>query len=237
MRVLDLFCGAGGASEGYRRAGYEVVGVDLRPQPHYPFRFIRYDAMVLLEAMARGWGPIRIQQHQQADFIFDARDYDFVHLSPPCQVHTRAKHLRDAQGGKPSEPDLVERSLELLGRSKVVWVMENVPGAPLPDPIVLCGSMFGLKVRRHRLFSSNIPLKAPGPCRHKEQGKPVGVYHAMGDTAQGMDRKTGRWVVGGSTARTLEEAQEAMGIDWMNWRELKLAIPPAYTEYLARWGW
>ena len=113
------------------------------------------------------------------------------------------------------------------------YIIENVPGAPLIDPVVLCGSSFNLKVRRHRQFESNQTLIGL-PCDHKTQGRPVGVYGAMKDNPKGVDRKTGKMVYGGRTATNIEEAREAMGIDWMLWGDLVEAIPPAYTHYLGK---
>jgi DNA (cytosine-5)-methyltransferase 1 len=113
-------------------------------------------------------------------------------------------------------------------------VIENVPGAPLRDPVVLCGSMFGLAVRRHRLFESSLFLAAPCACRHREQGRPVGVYHTMNDQVKGINHQNGEIVYGGRTAATLEEGGVAMGIQWMTWRELCESIPPAYTESVGR---
>lgn len=188
---------------GYYRAGFEVVGVDIRPQPHYPFEFHQADAMTFGTWMLP---------------LFDA-----VHASPPCQLFSRAGKLREAQGGKPSSLNLIPQTRELLEASGLPYVIENVPGAPLIDAITVCGSAFGLKVRRHRLFESNVPLVGT-LCRHKEQGRPVGVYHVMGDSIPH----------GGRTAQTLAEGQEAMGIDWMAWDELKESIPPAYTEHIGR---
>lgn len=208
MRVLDLFCGAGGASMGYYRAGFEVVGVDIKPQPRYPFLFYQADA---LEFLARNGKEV-------------LRTFDLIHASPPCQAFTIAGNLARAQGKQASRIDLLTPIRPLLERSHMPYVIENVKGAPLRDPVVLCGSTFGLKVRRHRLFESNLPLYALGPCKHREQGRPVGVYYALGDSIP----------KGGTTAKTLEEAQEAMGIDWMTWPELKEAIPPAYTEWIGR---
>ena len=218
--LLDLFCGAGGAGAGYARAGFEIIGVDNRPQPHYPFPFIEADA---LEFITTGYKGVPVVD------VFAA-----IHASPPCQTFTRAKHLMKAQGGKTKKLDLLEPTRKALIDTGLPYIIENVPGAPLLDPAVLCGSMFGLKVRRHRLFESNVDLYPPGACQHTRQGKPIGVYHRMGDTAQGRNRKTGEWVIGGSTAKNLKEAQQAMGIDWMTWNELKESIPPDYTEHLGR---
>jgi DNA (cytosine-5)-methyltransferase 1 len=200
-RLLDLFCGAGGAAMGYHRAGFEVVGVDIKPQPHYPFEFIQADALdeLVLPGFER---------------------FDAVHASPPCQAFTRAKHLRTAQGGETEALDLIEPTRRLLRRLGLPYVIENVPGAPLHG-VTICGSTFGLKVRRHRVFESNVYIP-PLPCNHKFQGRPVGVYHVLNDHVP----------QGGTTASTLEEGQEAMGIDWMTWAELKEAIPPAYTKWI-----
>ena len=185
---------------GYHRAGFEVVGVDINPQPHYPFEFIQADAMT-----------------------YPLDGFEAIHASPPCQAFTRAAKLRDAQGGRVSSLDLVADTADRLVLNGRPYVIENVPGAPLQG-VVLCGSTFGLGVRRHRIFESNVWLAGPGPCRHREQGRPIGVYHVLGDEIPH----------GGRTARTLDEAQRAMGIDWMAWAELKEAIPPAYTEWIGR---
>lgn len=195
---------------GYHRAGFEVVGVDIKPQPHYPFEFIQADALASY--------PL---------------GYDAIHASPPCQPFTRAGHLMRAQGGSATEPDLVGPTRELLKATGLPYVIENVVGAPV-EGVFLCGSSFGLRARRHRIFESNVLLLGVH-CRHRQQGKPVGIYGRPGDTAQGRDSTTGKWVVGGSTARDVPEAQDALGIDWMpRWDDLKKAIPPAFTEHIGR---
>lgn len=213
MRILDLYCKAGGAGYGYHLAGFEVVGVDIANIKRYPFEFIKRDALEVLN---------------DAEFL---AGFDAIHASPPCQTHSATKHLRNAQGNTSSKLDLIPQTRAGLIASGLPYIIENVPGAPLIDPVLLCGSSFGLKVRRHRLFESNVELTGL-PCDHKSQGKPVGVYGSMNDTAQGVDKATGRYVIGGSTAKTVEEAREAMGIDWMLWGDLVEAIPPAYTKHL-----
>jgi DNA (cytosine-5)-methyltransferase 1 len=197
---------------GYHRAGFEVIGVDINPQPDYPFHFIQADA---IEYMGRDQRELGRPLGHTMEWDFDA-----IHASPPCQLFSRAGRLRDAQGGKASSLDLLTPTLERFADLDIPWIVENVPGAPL-DGIVLCGSSFGLKVRRHRVFASNVELTNL-PCDHKGQGRPVGVYHVMGDSIPS----------GGRTAANLEEGQEAMGIDWMPWKSLKESIPPAYTEHL-----
>ena len=206
-RLLDLFCGAGGAAMGYHRAGFEVVGVDIRPQPHYPFEFHQADALT-----------------------FPLDGFDAIHASPPCQPFTRGRKV--ANGPGTTALDLVAPARDLLTRSGVPWTIENVPGAPLLNPVMICGSMFGLAVRRHRLFESSEFLWPPCECRHRAQARPVGVYHKMGDQVKGVDHTSGVVVYGGRTADTLEEGQAAMGIDWMTWPELRESIPPAYTEWI-----
>ena len=203
MRILDLFCKSGGAGYGYHLAGFEVVGVDIANIKRYPFEFIKRDALEVLN-----------------DHEFLAT-FDAIHASPPCQTHSATKHLRNAQGKQSSKVDLIPQTRAGLIASGLPYIIENVPGAPLLDPVLLCGSSFGLKVRRHRLFESNINLTGL-PCNHKSQGKPVGVYGSMRDEIPH----------GGHTAKSIEEAREAMGIDWMLWGDLVEAIPPAYTKHL-----
>ena len=201
MRLLDLFCGAGGASKGYAEAGFEVVGVDLKHGKRYPFEYLRQDVMSL-----------------DIDFL---RSFDVIHASPPCQLFSSTKHLRNAQGKGSSKLDLVEPVRNMLITSGRPYVIENVLGAPLINAVTVCGSAFGLKVRRHRLFESNLELIGT-ECRHKEQGRPVGVYGSMRDEIPS----------GGKTAESMDQAKEAMGIDWMLWGELVEAIPPAYSLFI-----
>lgn len=205
--ILDLFCGAGMASDGYRRAGFDVVGVDIDLQPDYPYDFIQANALELLRK-DEGW----------------LSQFSLIHASPPCQLHTRAKHLRKAQGGKSKYLDLLTPTLRLLRQSRIPFVVENVPGAPGMDGAVIeCGSAYGLKVRRHRLFlSDDIPLVGSG-CNHKKQGRPWGVYHVMGDSIP----------CGGRTVHTLEQGWEVMGVDRkIPWHSLKEGFPPIYTRHI-----
>jgi DNA (cytosine-5)-methyltransferase 1 len=203
MKLLDLFCGAGGASKGYAMAGFEITGVDLKHGKRYPYTYIRADAMEVL---------------QDKKFI---KQFDVIHASPPCQTFSRTKHLRDAQGNTTSKQDLLEPVRNLLIESGKPYIIENVPGSPLIRPVQLCGSSFDLKVRRHRLFESNMPLVG-ARCYHKKQGRPIGVYGSLRDNIPS----------GGKTAESIEEARESMGIDWMIWKELVEAIPPVYTKYI-----
>ena len=205
MRLLDLYCGIGGCSVGYTRAGFTVTGVDVKRQRDYPFEFVHADALEVL-----------------ADATFLAQ-FDVIHASPPCQAFTRAAKLRDAQNKKSKiERDDMPHVMDALREWGGVWIVENVPAAPMTNPATLCGSAFGLRVRRHRLFDSNVLLMEPG-CYHDRQGTPVGVYH---QPRNAIPR-------GGTTAKSLDDGKDAMGIEWAStWVGLKEAIPPAYTQYL-----
>ena len=200
MKLLDLYCKAGGASKGYTDAGFEVTGIDIKKQKRYPYTFIQADCLDVMQDM---------------EFL---RSFDVIAASPPCQTHSATKHLRVAQGKSTDKVDLIPQTRAALIASGKPYVIENVPGAPLINPIQFCGSSFGLKVRRHRLFESNVELVG-SVCDHKTQGRPVGIYGSMRDEIPG----------GGHTAKTIEQAREAMGIDWMLWGDLVEAIPPRYT--------
>jgi DNA (cytosine-5)-methyltransferase 1 len=203
MKLLDLYCGVGGASVGYARVGFEVTGIDLKHGKRYPYTYVRADVLEIIKDI---------------DYL---RQFDVIHASPPCQTHSITQHLRNAQGKSTSKIDLIPQTRQALIESGVNYIIENVPGSPLIDPVQLCGSSFGLKVRRHRLFESNMPIKG-SVCNHKLQGRPIGVYGSLNDEIP----------KGGKTATTIDEARKAMGMDWAIWTELVEAIPPAFTQYL-----
>ena len=203
MKLLDLFCGAGGASAGYAAAGFEVHGVDLKHGKRYPYTYVRADVLDVL------------RDKKYLD------QFDVIHASPPCQTHSITQHLRNAQGKTTSKLDLIPETRAALIELGKPYIIENVPGSPLINPIQLCGSSFELKVRRHRLFESNMPLEG-SVCNHKLQGRPVGVYGSLNDEIP----------KGGKTAATIDQARDAMGMPWAIWTELVEAIPPAFTEYL-----
>lgn len=205
-RLLDLFCGAGGAAKGYADAGFEVVGVDIKPQPRYPFEFVCADALSTLAETA--W----------------IAGFDAIHASPPCQAYSA---MRTNWNARKDHPELVEPTRECLRATGLPWVMENVPGAPMLPLVMLCGSAFGLgipgyQLRRHRWFEvADLWLMSP-PCQH--QGPVIGIY---GDHGRDRRRKEGY-----GRYFTLAERKAAMGIEWMARNELDQAIPPAYTEYI-----
>ncbi len=207
-RLLDLFCCAGGAGAGYARAGFEVVGVDIDPQPNYPFEFIQSDALKL-----------------PRDFL---ESFDAVHASPPCQSYS---DLAKRNGNGHMWPRLIEPARKLLRSLGVPFIMENVEGAPLINPVVLCGTMFPqLRVIRHRLFESNVPLVVPAHGKH-----PLVFTHDKRKAHYGkLDQNRSFVQVTGGGNCTIRNARTAMGIDWMTKNELNESIPPAYTEYLGR---
>jgi len=208
LRLLDLFCGAGGAALGYSRAGFEVVGVDIKPQNRYPFQFFEMD---VFEAFAV------LSQH-----------FDAFHASPPCQPFSSLRFLYPQ---KSRHPDLVGRTRCFLEGMRRPWVIENVYGAPLRHAIMLCGTMFGLgspcrdgawhQLWRHRYFESSVGLLG-GTCQHR--GQPVGVY---GHGGSSHSRCKGFQCL-------VKEGRVAMGIDWMTRDELTQAVPPSYTEFIGK---
>lgn len=210
-RLLDLFCGAGGAGMGYHHAGFEVVGVDHRPQPNYPFRFMQRDALCLLADLIDNRyavGPC----------------YDAIHASPPCQFRTayrrRPGHVRPSL-------NLIPDVRRLLEGTRCPYVIENVSEAAawLRDPVRLCGSSFGLDVRRHRLFETSFPVMVP-PCDHSWQT-------ARFPAATNREKGSRCTVEVGVYRIPLETQLRAMGVDWpMTLHELSQAVPPAFTEHL-----
>jgi DNA (cytosine-5)-methyltransferase 1 len=216
--LLDLFCGAGGAAMGYSRAGFDVVGVDINPQPRYPFEFWQADAITVLEAGTNRWFP--------------GYNFQVIHASPPCQAYT-------PQGSKDGRhPHLIEPIRELLLASGLPYVIENVPLAPLRNAFTLCGSTFGLGVRRHRKFEVNWPILAPGCDTHKGQDIRSYVGRGHGPYGPGGLALTSKAKVAAGRKSifrgTVEQGLADMGIDWMTFDELCEAIPPAYTEFIGR---
>jgi DNA (cytosine-5)-methyltransferase 1 len=206
-RLLDAYCGAGGATRGYQQAGFYVVGIDIAPQPHYcGDEFIQGDALEML-----------------ADLDWLA-GFDAIHASPPCQSYSVTTNYHPENREK--YPDLIDPTRELLERSGLPWVIENVPGAPLRSPIQLCGTAFGLRLQRHRLVESNRPLWAI-QCRHGINNWDDSLKHSTGRTKR-------RVVCIGEYRVPIDMQREAMEINWMDLHELSEAIPPAYTEYIGR---
>jgi len=205
LKLLDLFCKAGGAGEGYARAGFEVTGIDIENQNNNPHEFIQSDALEYLK---------------QNGHLFDV-----IHASPPCQGYSKLKAMHPGK----IYPMLIEPTRVILKKLGKQYIIENVEGSPLHKysdlfgnhGVVLCGSMFGLGVdrgylRRHRIFETSFPVIQP-KCIH--QGPAVGVY------GHGGHSKKHRMLY-------RDEAAIAMDIGWMSRDEMCQAIPPAYTEYI-----
>ena len=215
-RILDLFCGAGGAGMGYHNAGWDVIGVDIKPQPSYPFDFIRMDAVAYLEAWLAN--PYRIA-------------FDAIHASPPCQ---RWSMNTPVSGDPMSHPDLITPIRALLEASGLPYVIENVVRAPLRHPVLLCGVERGLRLgpyvlRRHRIFEANWGLWSMGCGCHKGDGITLGVYGGgTSDKARNPNTKGGRPYKGRG-----DERKTIMGMAWCRTiAEVNEAIPPAYTEWI-----
>lgn len=210
-RLLDLFCKAGGAAAGYHAAGFFVVGIDQKWQPNYPF-FMRRETLF---------------PEQESAFVSWVREhFDAIHASPPCQAHSDL-----AKQSKIEYPCFIEASRRICRATGLPYVIENVEGAPLVNPVRLCGTMFPeLRVIRHRLFKTNWPLWAP------ECGKHPLCYTLDKRKAHygKLDEMTAFVQVTGGGNCSVAAASDAMRIDWMTKEELNEAIPPAYTRFI---GW
>lgn len=238
MRLLDLFCCEGGASVGYSRAGFDVYGVDLfrhrgpdgklrgYRRERYPFPAVQGDALKLMRNLLDG-GKLEFDGEP-----LSLSDFSVVAASPPCQAYSITKNAH-----KTTHPDLLEPTRELLVESGLPYVIENVPGAPLINPMLLCGTEFGLRatdsdglevwLRRHRLFESNVWLWSAGGCQHPDDILCAGVY---GNGSPSRDAAKAR--AGGYTPPSQQVRADLMGIDWMSRNGLSQSIPPAYTEHI-----
>lgn len=207
--ILDLYCGAGGSANGYGRAGFAVVGVDIKSQPHYPYPFVRMDALEYAEK----FGHL----------------YDAIHASPPCQIFTA---MRDKT--KPHQ-NLIPQTRKVIQSLNKPYIIENVSRARshLINPIVLCGTMFGLRVIRHRLFECSFLVDTSGlVCRHEGR---IG-HNAVWENGKRVQNNLTNFDLISVTGHDFKvrDARIAMGIDWMVRDELAQAIPPAFTEHIGR---
>lgn len=210
-RLLDLFCGAGGAAMGYYRAGFDVTGVDIKLQPHYPFSFVLGDALEFCAA--------------------HGAEFDVIHASPPCQAYTGMRNITLSRFGsvKTQHPDMIAATRRVLQQTGKPWIIENVKNSPLQTQFIICGAAIGLKhTARHRHFECSLLLPSPPPCKHYAEPYTIGVYGARPDGRRVSYRNNRLCRI----AKSLKEAQDLMGIDWMDWDEIKLAVPPAYTEFI-----
>lgn len=213
--LLDLYCKAGGAAWSYHKAGFDILGVDIDPQPNYPFDFVQSDALEFLRSGVFG--------------------FDIIHASPPCQHYSKARQLSEARNnGKYGEhPDLVAPTRELLQKTGLPYIIENVAGAPLINPIKLYGSQFkNLYTQRERWFESNISLIEPSVPMQRMKTPSAG---------NGIGEDGSISICGSGGVRGLNSVQIRLywgfalgGIDWMTRSELAEAIPPAYTEFIGK---
>lgn len=216
MKILDLFCGGGGCSVGYFKAGLEVEGVDINcnHSRYYPYKFYCEDAL---------------------EFIYDnINNYDVIHASPPCQGYSAhvtskdSKHVSYSRGK--NEPRLIDDLREIFEIFEKPYIIENVMGAKdsMHNPIELCGVMFGLPIRRHRLFESNMPIRSP------EHPECLGVAKRFAEE-KGWDYRDMSVTGKGRGAGIKDRWNEIMGIDWnMTQSEIVESIPPAYTKYIGK---
>lgn len=215
--ILDVCCCQGGASRGYEQAGFQPFGIDSEPQPHYPYPFHQGDAVGVLLMLAAGRGVVFTRPDDSKVELFEEQ-ISAKHASPPCQAFTLCQRI---QGNE--HPDLVDpiRTLFQMGPNTRPWVIENVEGAPLLEPVMLCGSMFGLQTYRHRLFESSVELSAPD---HPE--------HVARTTKMGRPTKPGEFmhVVGNFSG--VDQARGVMRMPWATRDGLREAIPPAYSEHV-----
>jgi C-5 cytosine-specific DNA methylase len=214
-RLLDLFCGAGGAAMGYHRAGFDVVGVDSAFQIRYPFEFHMGDALEILRCLADGGWPWP---------KLNPIPFDAIHASPPCQDHSPLRSLAGHHG----TGWMLDATLERLAEQPAVWVVENVSAAHNRADILLCGEMFDLRTVRHRRFTIDprfaALLAVPPHPRHRRRTRTKNRISAL---AEGHNLS-----ITGDVG--VHAGPLCMGIDWMNGEELSQAIPPAYTEYIGR---
>ncbi len=197
FKALDLFCAAGGATRGLQMAGFHVTGVDIRPQPRYVG-----DAFVQADALS-----------------FPLDGFDFLWASPPCQAYSHSTKSWRSTGRE--YPDLIGLTRSHLQSTDRLWCIENVESAPLVNPILLCGPMFGLRVYRHRIFESNFDI-----------GRMIHPPHLNYQAKMGRPPKDKEFVQAVGHFSGVQQAREAMGIDWMNQGELALCIPPAYSRFI-----
>lgn len=205
MKVLDLFCGAGGSAMGLHQAGFEVIGIDIENQIDYPFKFIKTDVI----------------NYKDVD------DYDLIWASPPCQAYCYGSNE-----AKSKHPQLIEKTRNMLSKLKIPYVIENIPTAPIRKDLLLCGEMFNLKVIRHRIFEiKGFEVIQPIHKKHRgtiAEGYYYGVYTGGKCGCWGDNEKRKRVKIG-----TVKDWQDAMGIDWIHDRKmLAQAIPPSYSRYI-----
>ncbi len=214
--LLDLYCCQGGASRGYADAGWRVVGIDIDPQPRYPFPFLQMDALEALRLLIAGW--LIFEDTYGVKKFGRLSDFAAIHASPPCQAHTKAWRLN-----KRDHPKLIAPTCEMLIRTGKPYVIENVEEArdELVDPVMLCGESFELETYRHRLFETNWHLTVPEHPEHLARTTKMGRPYVPGEYMH---------VVGNFSG--VDHGRRIMGMPWANRDGLREAIPPVYAEHI-----
>lgn len=225
-RLLDLFCCEGGAAVGYHRAGFDVVGVDL---------FKYKDAAGRTKGFSQKRYPFESHQADALEYVkAHGHRFDAIHASPPCQAYSITKN-----GHNVSHPELIEPTRDALIATGRPWVIENVEGAPLLDPLTLCWSMFReagsvidddgtpLRMERHRLFESNVALVAPRADHHDRSVQVAGSYGGAR-----RDKVEARTIRHGGYVPSKAVQQQLLGIDWMTEGGMHQSLPPLYTEWV-----
>lgn len=207
---------------GYHRAGFEVIGVDINPQPHYPFEFHQGDALRTLRCLIEGDGPIWLHE----------AGFDAIHASPPCQGYLHLTRLNEALGRTHAHTQAIAETRSLLISSGRPWVIENVASASreMVDPARICGTHFWMPLQRHRLFESSLAIEGTPCAHHRFTQRRYWTSRRAKDGSRVRSTVVNVYGHGGETHRW----PGAMGIDWMTTAELAEAIPPAYTEYIGR---
>ena len=234
LKLLDLYCGAGGAAMGYFRIGFQPYGIDNCPQPHYPFPFLQMDALEAMDRLLRGEGFT----FSNGETLY-LSDFAAIHASPPCQYYSRLRHLPWLRNKKYWRS--VPPTREKLMKSNLPFIIENVEDCwDLPNSIILCGRMFDLPIYRHRRFEA-FPFLLLQPPHQKHTGIIASGratiakrYSQRSSSSVGVIREISRNTVAGHIGG-VERARLAMGIDWMNQKEISQAIPPAYTEFTGKY--
>lgn len=216
--LIDFFCGPGGAARGYADAGFRVIGIDIDPQPSYPYEFIQADALEAMDQLIGTGEFAGIKLSEVAAF----------HGSPPCQRFSSLTSCRLREKGLTPEsehPDLIDPTRQRFMRSGLPYIIENVQGSTVNPTVILCGSMFGKRIWWHRLFETNFPVTAPAPCDHSFT--PMNPFARKNHAAMMKEFP-------GQAPETVMAKEKGIDPAWMAYKERRQAVPLYYTEYIGR---
>lgn len=214
-RALILFGGHGGAARGFELAGYDAYCVDLAPSPRNPYPVHTGDAIAVMEALLRGAGVV-FRRADGYDVTRILEDFDMICAHPPCQAFSQAQRIRGND-----HPDLISATRALLRETGLPYIIENVVGAPLEDPVMICGPMVGVDMYRHRLFETSFPVQVPPHAPHTHP-----------QVKMGRSPRNGEWIQAVGNFAGVAEARRVMGCPWMNRDGLRLTVPPAYITFI-----